>query len=332
MDCADPRVLTPRFGHTGRAMKNYRFLPNAALLGVAFVLVSFTGCQSVIEPSKTTTAFYKANVDAINGVSKAAGTIATAVAPDSPEVQKRVKELAAENAIIREDLARATDAADRKNQEIAEKLKDGLQTAAAESVRIAGALSGTGPLGDKLANFIAKDVTPALELGKKVQQNLDTAKTELAEKAERQKKDLEQAIKEFAVLNTKEQAAARAELVKLADAKGVKGAEGMSTEQLLAALATAGVSVAGLARTFGRSRSAEAVGELATAQDGHAAKLAETSTGVENLWDDVKALQAKIAVVDERTAGLPELRVKDIAHATTLDDHERRLDAIEAKG
>jgi hypothetical protein len=37
-------------------------------------------------------------------------------------------------------------------------------------------------------------------------------------------------------------------------------------------------------------------------------------------------------VVDERIAGLPTLRAEGILHTTTLDDHERRLDAIEAKG
>ncbi len=314
-------------------MKPTRLLPLAITTLGLVVSALFTGCQSVIEPSKTTTEFQKDTVVGLTGISKSVNNVATAIAPDSTAVQKRVKELEAESAQLREAMSRAKAEADRKNEELKEKIKDGLVDAAAEATRIAGALTGTGVLGDKLATLISRDVAPALEAAKKVQQNLDATRAEIAAKEAQQKKDIGQALTEFAKLSSEQKNAAREELIKLAQEKGIKGAEGMTTDQLIAALGAAGIGLAGLLRTFGPSRGAKEVGQVVTTQGEQEKQIKTASKNVDDLWTDIATLDKKVGVLEQRAddCDCPTLHTGLAKLTGTLDDHERRLDLGEDK-
>jgi hypothetical protein len=185
-----------------------------------------------------------------------------------------------------------------------------------------------------------KDAATATVEAQKLVTNL---KTELAAKEELlkqqiaarealQKKDLEFALKELSSLNAQQKAELHQELLTLAKDRGIKGAEGMTTEQHLTALGGAGLGLAGLLRTFGRSRSAAKVDEIGSTQDGHEQKLTQTATEVDEIWTEVKALQSKVALAENQLerCDCSTLRANLSGHSSTLANHERRLDNLEA--
>ncbi len=176
------------------------------------------------------------------------------------------------------------------------------------------------------------------------QKQMASLKTELAAKdeltkqqaalrEEQLKRDIEFARREISTLSDQQKVVAREDLVKLAKEKGVIGAEKMSTEELLAALGAAGVGLAGLLRTFGRSRNASQVDQLAATHGDQARKIEQTNGEVDELWTDLKKLDQRLAVIERGAAecNCRELNSEIAKLVVARGDHERRIGVIEAK-
>lgn len=114
----------------------------------------------------------------------------------------------------------------------------------------------------------------AAEVAKEAEKMVATLKAEFVSKEELRKKELELAKQEISALSAKDQVDLKQQLIAEAKARGIKDAEGMTLEQLLAALGASGVSVAALVRTFGRSRS---------------------QNEIDQLWDKISELRTMIA-------------------------------------
>ncbi|MEY2881515.1 MAG: hypothetical protein RLZZ15_3895, partial [Verrucomicrobiota bacterium] len=102
---------------------------------------------------------------------------------------------------------------------------------------------------------------------------------------------------------------------------------------LMAALSAAGVGLAGLLRTFGKSRSADEVAQLGTTQEDHAVKIDKSAHDVDQLWDDVKKLDQKVTLLEHRAdaCDCPTISTDVAKLSSASTDHERRLGAVETK-
>lgn len=317
-------------------MKTKRIL----LIAVALNL-GLAGCQNLVEPSKTTTAFYDNQVKATVGISNSVGSLEKSVTKDPVATDRRVTELETKLQATVSEMDQVRRDADTKNERAIAAAKD----AAVKAADVVSALGGGGVYGGLVTSLfngrapshdeLKKSVDAVLAEAQKqvaalkadVETKTEIAKQQSSAKEEQLKRDLEAARKEFAVLSEQQQAAARAELVRIAKDKGIAGAEGMTTEQLLVALGGAGLGLAGLLRTFGKSRNASEVEQMATTQDAHAEKINTAASEVDQLWDGVKQIEQKIAVLEHQSEACDCHSVKSdvIKIFSALDDHQRRL-------
>lgn len=252
------------------------FLP---LVGLAAGLF-FTGCQ--------TTAGKRANlesnqnlVDAINRNTDA--TVASGLAGVTGDVshldkvsEKNAADVAATNARykqLRDDLEKQklefsnfVNGALGIVGEVATELVPG-GTAAARVLgviknKVDAANGAANQAQDKAAGALAEAEKQIKALKEEVAAKEKGLKDQLAAEQERQKRELEFARKELSLLSATETEALRSELVTIAKENGVANAEGMTTEELLAALGAGGIGLAGLLRTFGKSRSQSDIDQL----------------------------------------------------------------------
>jgi hypothetical protein len=335
-------------------------LPSLAGLGLAIGLL-FSGCSTV--DTRSLVGGLDANRKATEGAARAVVAHGLAVVGNTAaplhEVAKQNGDISAatdtEIAKIKSDL----DAQKKEFQnfvtgalavvgEVATEVVPGGTTAAKVlgllNTKVKAAQTGADDAkkdGDAAKKEAAAAVTAATA---DAQKQLAALKAELESKAklleqqaaakeEQTKRDLDFVRKEFASLSVQQQAVARAEMIKLAEEKGIKGARDMTTEQLIAALSAAGVGLAGLLRTFGKSRNASEVEQLATTQEDHSDKIDKAAHGVDQLWDDVKKLDQKVAVLEHKAdaCDCPTLAGDLTKLSRVATDHERRLDAVETK-
>jgi hypothetical protein len=231
----------------------------------------------------------------VNGALQIAGAVATDLVPGGSAASKALGMI--------KDRADAAQTSATKAQQEGEAAKKDAATATTEAQKLVVGLR---------AELAAKETL---------------LKEQIAAKEALQRKDIEFALKEFSTLNAQQKAEVHGELKALAVERGIKGAEGMSTEELLAALGAAGVGLAGLLRTFGRSRSAPEVEQLATKQIDQSEKIGRATGEVGELWIEVKNLQTEVAVVTQRAAQASDAGTS----AIRLENHDRRISRLETK-
>jgi|GEM_PF-6720329 len=308
-------------------------------------LLIVAGCATLVALSGCVTAGTQAKVKAMQEATKAIDRNSVAdLAAATGIVTKSTAPIEAAAAQLNQEIVFRDDRFDQLNQEL-ERQKLEFKTFVIGALAIVGeTATELVPGGTAAARALAvlkKGVDANQQAAAKAQsegeaakqaatsatteatKQLTALKTELAAKEELRKKELELAQQELRALTSEQQGQLRTELLAVAREHGVAGAEGMSTEELLAALGAGGLGLAGLLRTFGRSRNATEVNGIATVQEKHGEKLAEASREVDELWTELKALQTKVEVADQRVVG------SDLRQSVTLGDHERRLDLLE---
>lgn len=237
----------------------------------------------------------------VNGALSAVGEIATDLVPGGSTAAKVI-------GIVQNRITSAKQAAEEATK----------QSEVAKKDAAAAAVDAQKQIASLKADVAAKE---------------DILKQQIAAKEEMQKRELELARKELAALTMQQQAELRQELVTIAKENGVNGADGMSTEELLAALGAGGLGLAGLLRTFGRSRSATKVEEIAATQGDQTKKVGEAVKEVDEIWTEMKDLQSKVDVIKQRADGTAAFltTTSQVEVEVTLKDHGRRIEKLESK-
>jgi len=306
-------------------------LPLAATL--AF---SVTGCQNVVQPSKTTTAFYDNQVSATLKISDSVNTVAKAIAPDSAEVQKRVEAIEAENKRLREDIARTRSEADRMNEDLKRKVGDvalDVGKVVVEAGKVASAVAGAGPLAGTITEFIGGVVKDKVSQAKR--ETAEDTNQAIAKAKEALRAELSQSIK----LTEAQQVQFKEEIARLGREKGLSPAEIAKLQETdLSTLLVTGGSAGSLAllallRTLGGSRAEPKIKELAVATDSQAKKIEASAGELDELWEQVKALEAKLAVTEKDLDRCARGAVKgDVSECSaTVADLSRRLGRLESR-
>lgn len=227
----------------------------------AWLLVLLSGCQSVIQPPKTTVDLAKEQITAINGVSSSVHSLEQGVTKDPDASAKRIAELEAKIAKSEATIAAVAEEANTKN----EKLKEKIGTVAGDVAQVAGAFSGLGPI---VPGLIAATTNV-------LKDRVETVDTRLKETLQKEvagvRDDVAKKIGEQVKLNETQMAQYRTEVIAAAKAQGMSEADvaklqGMSNTDMLGLLggggSLAGLSLAALLRTFGKSRSQGEIDEL----------------------------------------------------------------------
>lgn len=256
-------------------MKTITISPLRAAPPALFVsaLLVLTGCQSVIQPPKTTVELAKEQITAINGVSGSIHSLEQGVTKDPEATAQRIAALEQKIAQGEARLAAIVEEANSKNQKLKEKIGD----ITGDVTQIAAAFSGLGPIVPGLLTATTAALRERVEkvddrLKETVQKEVTGLRDEVAKK-----------VGEQIRLNETQMAQYRAEIVAAAKERGLSEAEiaklqGMSDAELLGLLGggggLAGLALTALLRTYGKSRSQ---GEI------------------DQLWDKIDEVKDKVA-------------------------------------
>lgn len=243
-----------------------------ALLLVVAALGTLTGCQSLIEPPRTTVELAREQINATHEISGAINSLEKGVTND-PEASAR--RIAAIEARIAKSEARVDAVAEEANTRN-EKIKEKVIAVTGDVAQVASAFSGLS-----IAPGLVKSVTDVLH--NRVDTVDDRFKRSLKAEVTGLQDDIARKIGDQVKLNESQMAQYRAEVLAAAKAQGlskedVAKLEGMSDSELLGLLGggggLAGLSLAALLRTFGKSRSQDDINQL---------------------WDNVADLKVKLA-------------------------------------
>lgn len=254
-------------------------IPNPSFLRAVLAALFFSavfvlaGCQSVVQPPKAAVDLAKEQITAINGVSRSINSLEESVTDDPAATSKRIAALEEKLAQSEARVAAVVEEANTKNQKLKEKIGD----VAGDVAQIAGTFTGLGPIVPGLLNATSAALKERVE---KVDERLrETVQKEVVGLRD----DVARKVGEQTKLNEAQMAQYRAEVLAAAKEQGLSEDElaklqSMSDTELLGLLGggggLAGMSLAALLRTYGKSRSQEEINQL---------------------WDKLDAVKEKIA-------------------------------------